>query len=291
MERDIPEEVAAFARRELGGDLEFQFAGWPHAESRIWRARLGSGDTFYVKEHAQPYLFARHLFACREWASRLPVNVPALVAVSDEGLKTLIFSEVPGEVMEGLELPREVELEVYRQAGAVARALHSLPLAAPENFDAGADFQATLEKYCALAEGLLAPSTLDWARGMAKDSAALFQGLSFVPCHRDLSPRNWLVDVRDDRPFFSLIDFERARPDLALYEFQRMWPDHFRHEPERQTAFFDGYGRSLSDRETTIMNLVVLRTSIATVWWARKNQDPAFEQTARTRIETLQRVL
>ena len=114
MERDIPEHVAAFARRELGGDLEFQFAGWPHAESRIWRARRASGDAFYVKEHANPSLFARHLFACREWAPRLPVNVPALVAVSDEDLKTLIFSEVPGAVMEGLELPRSLELDVYR---------------------------------------------------------------------------------------------------------------------------------------------------------------------------------
>lgn len=291
IERAIPEHVAAFARRTLGRDLEFQFAGWPHAESRIWRARRASGDAFYVKEHAKPYLFARHLFACREWAPRLPVNVPALVAVSDESVKTLIFSEVPGEVMEGLELPHSIELDVYRQAGAAARALHSLPHDAPSSFDAAADFQASFEKYCSLADGLLAPATIEWALGRAKDAAALFRGLSLVPCHRDLSPRNWLVDVRDGRPFFSLIDFERARPDLALFEFQRMWPDHFRHEPERQAAFFDGYGLPLSDRETTIMNLLVLRTSIATVWWARQNEDSEFERTARSRIEALEQEL
>lgn len=291
LERDIPEHVAAFARRELGGDLEFEFAGWPHLESRVWRARLASGDAFYVKEHATPNLFTRHLFACREWAPRLPVNVPALVAVSDESLKTLIFSEVPGTVMERLQLPSTLELEVYRQAGAVARALHSLPHAAPSSFDAAADFQATLEKYCALARELLARSTLDWALDRARDAAALFRGLSPVPCHRDLSPRNWLVDVRDERAFFSLIDFERARPDLALYEFVRMWPDHFRREPERQAAFFDGYGRPLSDQERVIVDLLVLRTSIATVWWARQNQDPEFEQTARSRIQALEHQL
>jgi Ser/Thr protein kinase RdoA (MazF antagonist) len=190
-----------------------------------------------------------------------------------------------------LKLSRSVELDAYRQAGAAARAMHSLPHDSTEIFEAAAHFQATFEKQCALAKELIARPTLDWALATATKSIGLFRGLPLVPRHRDHSPRNWLVDVRDGRLLFSPIDFERARPDLARYEFQRMWWDHFEREPERRSAFFEGYGRPLSDEEGAVVQLLVLRTSIVTVCWARQNADPAFEQTARETIEALKQRL
>jgi hypothetical protein len=110
-----------------------------------------------------------------------------------------------------------------------------------------------------------------------------------VPCHRDFSPRNWLVEAQDGRLEWSLIDFERARHDFKYVDFLRMWPDHWQGRPERREAFFRGYGRELSQDEEHRLKLAVLSTCVGTVPWARENGDPAFEAWARRTIERLRR--
>ncbi len=290
MERPIPEAVAEFVRARLGHALEFSFAGWPHTQSRVWRAARPDGSAFYVKHHAEPYLFERHSYACHHWVRQLPACVPAcvpeLVAASDAALGTMIFGQVPGRLLELVPLPPKLELDVYRDAGRVARAMHTLNCEDDPSFDAAADFTASAHDYCRRARGLVDNATLDWAADMLRDGSS-FKGHRRVPCHRDYSPRNWLVEVIDGRAKLCVIDFERARLDLGLYDFQRMWPDHFRARPERQRAFFDGYGAQLSPEDEHNLKLLVLRTSIATLSWAAAHADAAF---LRQAIETIEYV-
>jgi hypothetical protein len=284
VDRPIPEAVAEFARAELGRDLEFSFAGWPHTDSRIWRAARPDKAAFYVKHHDEPYLFARHLYACQHWAPKLPVRVPELIAASDAELRTMIFSEVPGSPLELEPLPPDLELDVYREAGSAARVLHALGCDAEPSFDAAEYVSSTFHDYCEKARGLIEGATLRWAMDALGDASS-FRGQRRVPCHRDYSPRNWLVQASDDRAELCLIDFERARLDLSLYEFQRMWPDHWRRRPDRQRAFFEGYGTQLSPEDEHNLKLLVLRTSINTLSWATAHGDPAFARQAAETIE------
>ena len=76
-----------------------------------------------------------------------------------------------------------------------------------------------------MSETRLDADLVSWARSILP-STELFGGEPCVPCHRDYSPRNWLVCEKSTGLQWSLIDFERARLDLGYADFQRpsIWP-------------------------------------------------------------------
>jgi hypothetical protein len=286
--KPIPAEVAAAVCAHFKRNLDFTFAGWPHGQSMTWRATDGRGPAVYVKVHAEPYLYQRHTRAYERWVPHLPCPTPEML-LSEESLLLMVFAELPGVPLENASLPLELELEAYETAGRVARVFHELP-ASPEEQpgDPGESAAQRMRDMIEAADGLLSNETLKWAESVGTDARA-FAGEQFVPCHRDYSPRNWLVEAQDGRLEWSLIDFERARHDFRYVDFQRMWPDHWRERPNRREAFFRGYGRELTLDEEHRLKLTFLRTCVGTVPWARDNGDPPFEAWARENLERLRR--
>ena len=287
-EKLIPADVVEIVRTHFKRDFEFTFAGWPHGQSMTWRATDDSGPAMYVKVHAEPYLYQRHTQAYELWVPHLPCRTPELL-FADANLLLLVFAELPGAPLENVALPLDLELLAYETGGRVASVFHELP--ASPNEQPGDPGEAAVQRMRDLIEraaGLIDDDTLRWVESVGMDPA-VFAGEQLVPCHRDYSPRNWLVAENDGGLDWSLIDFERARHDFMYFDFQRMWPDHWRDRPDRRAAFFRGYGRELTKDEEHRLRLTVLRTCVGTVSWARTNGDPAFEAWARQTIERLRR--
>jgi hypothetical protein len=253
-----------------------------------WRATDGSGPAVYVKVHAEPYLFQRHTQAYERWVPHLPCRTPELL-FADESLLLFVFAELPGAPLENVALPLELELQAYETGGRVASAFHELPASPDEQpDDPGEGAVQRMRDLIERADGLLSDDMLKWVDSVGTDHSA-FANERLVPCHRDFSPRNWLVAENNGSLEWSLIDFERARHDFIYLDFQRMWPDHWLGRPDRRAAFFRGYGRELTRDEEYRLKLTVLRTCVGTVSWARANGDPAFEAWGRQTIERLQR--
>jgi hypothetical protein len=219
---------------------------------------------------------------------RLSCRTPAILWAQAEEL-LVVFAELPGAPLEIRGLPIENELRAYETAGQVARELHAIRCEETTTVDAGADAAERMERFTAAAGDSLSIEVRDWLSAIEPDTEVL-SGESAVPCHRDFSPRNWLVDETSDGLGWSLIDFERARLDLRYADFKFMWPNHWKGRPERRSAFFAGYGRELSADEETRLRFTVLINCLGTISWARENNDPAFGRWALETIEDLYEV-
>jgi hypothetical protein len=277
--KTIPEPAAEAVRRHFGRDLEFWFAGWPHGQSLMWKAAGDGGPALYVKVHAEPYLYERHVAAFRDWVPQLPCSTPEVLFEDQEHL-LMVFAELDGVPLETASVSRETELEAYRVAGRVAKAFHHIELnESEEAWSAANAARNRMERYIAMSDGKLCPELLAWTKTVLPETE-LFRGERRVPCHRDYSPRNWLVSETNGQLQWSLIDFERARLDLKYADFQRMWPDAWKGRPDRRTAFFEGYGLDLSADEEKRLRITVLTNCLGTIPWAVSNNDPAFGQWA-----------
>jgi hypothetical protein len=61
--------------------------------------------------------------------------------------------------------------------------------------------------------------------------------------------------------------------------------------PELADAFFDGYGRRLSDDETALLTYRGALQAMGTVIWAREHGDPGFEQHGWRVLDRVRRTL
>lgn len=286
VQSEIPQEVAAKVRSEFRRNLDFAFAGWPHGQSMMWRATDGSGPTLYVKVHALPYLYERHLHAITDWIPLLSCDTPQLL-FRNEPLLLMVFAELPGEPLESATVDEAMDTRAYEMAGSSARSFHEIPVALGKRIEDPVEFAAKrLELVIELARGLVDEKTLEWVVSIASD-LSIFEDEHLVPCHRDYSPRNWLVSVEHGTLRWSLIDFERSKLDFKYMDFQRMWDDHWVDRPDRRKAFFQGYGRTLTSVEERKLKITVLLNRLGTIRWGIDNGDLDFANRAR---QTLQKI-
>jgi thiamine kinase-like enzyme len=143
-----------------------------------------------------------------------------------------------------------------------------------------------MQDFISMSGSALRPDLRNWVETVLPETE-LFDGEQLVPCHRDYSPRNWLVSEARGQLQWALIDFERARLDLRYADFHRMWPDVWKERPARRAAFFDGYGSELSSDEERCLEITVLANCLATIPWASANGDPAYGQWALDMLEEL----
>nr|WP_281377097.1 aminoglycoside phosphotransferase family protein [Deinobacterium chartae] len=257
---------------------------WEHGESEVWELRSASGPAF-LKRHRQRVKFEQECRAYLEWLSQLPPVTPRLLA-RDPALQAVLLSALPGVPLERLALDSGREQAHYRRAGAFLRALHALPCPTAHT-SVCAQVLQRLEAWEPRARGLLSAAELEFVRVRVRNLA----GLEFppaVPCHRDYSPRNWLVPP-GGAPELWVIDFEHARPELALQDLIRLRSREWVGRPDLEAAFFEGYGRDLSDLERFVMEALEALQALTTVVWAREHADVAFEAFGRAWLERLRR--
>jgi len=288
---DVPEytDVLDFAGQVLGPCTLEQDCSWAHGMSAVLRLRDARGVTWFAKRHRERDRYEAEVTAYRQWVPALSGHAPRLHAADDLQC-TIILSAVPGEqapwpAADPCALPvadRVAEQALQREAGMQLRRFHAAQPPLPWD-DWGAAKVAEFDGLMPVASHLLGNRDLALARAAVETLGGLACP-GRVPCHRDYTPRNWLV--RDGAQY--VIDFEHARLDVWLADLARLrlgiWPDR----PDLKDAFLDGYGRQLSGTDHAILQGVAALTATWLVVKADEIRQPDLGDAFR---EALRRLL
>ena len=201
-------------------------------KSSTCRLRTTVGSC-YLKVHHSPSHWHNEVHAYEYWASAFGKYAPKLLAVRDEAPLALVISELPGQILEGMQLPPSQEQAIWRDAGAALISLHDLgtgDLFGPclrdgtptEPFPQDARdyvslrFNHLIER--ATQGGYLTTEKLAtiWA---AYRLIPAFEGERPHPCHRDYCAANWLIS--QEGTWAGVIDFEFAYWDVRVADFSR----------------------------------------------------------------------
>jgi Phosphotransferase enzyme family len=270
--------VKEYAEQILGPcDLE-QDLSWAHELSVVLRLRDAAGGSWFVKRHADRIRHSAEVSAYRQWVPALRANAPRLRAVNDS-LATVILSAVPGEpapwpgadAAAQSETARVAEVALHRQAGKLLHRFHQAqPPVRWESF--GTAKLAEFDALAPLATALLGKRELGLARAEVEALAAL-PCPNRVPCHRDYTPRNWVVS--NGVPY--ILDFELAQLDAWLADLCRLHLGIWGTRPDLQEAFLTGYGRQLSTTDRAILQGCAVHTATWLLVKAREIRQRSLE--------------
>jgi tRNA A-37 threonylcarbamoyl transferase component Bud32 len=281
-------EAVEFAGRVLGRCAVVQDCTWEHRMSRVLRLRDRHGAEWFVKQHRDQNRYAAEVMAYRRWVPALGSQAPRLRSCDDE-LHAIIISAVPGTLAPWpapaaralLDRRRADELIIQRQAGAALQRLHRAepPLRWP---DFGLAKIGELDQLMPQAAGLLTGAKLGFARTQVRAMTAITTAVK-VPCHRDYTPRNWLIHDGT----LSVIDYEWARLDAPASDLARLHIGAWTGRPDLAEAFLDGYGRQLGDADHAILRGCAVITAIWLIIKARETAQPVFEQASKAALDQL----
>jgi Ser/Thr protein kinase RdoA (MazF antagonist) len=211
-------------------------------ETSIARVTAADGAEFVVKQHSSRAKHDREVHAYRHWTRALGSCAPELAAIDDQAM-IILLTALPGK-----SLPGNGTAAVFSRAGALLRRFHDA--APPVELPWFRDWVQDRGRYWASqARALLSGAD---ARIAASHIAALAQvpTLRGSPCHLDFQPRNWLVSQTGK---VCVVDFEHSRIDLTVRDFVRLRFRVWGARPDLQEAFFDGYGRALTEDEDELV--------------------------------------
>jgi Ser/Thr protein kinase RdoA (MazF antagonist) len=281
-------DLLEFAGQVLGPCELEQDHSWAHGMSAVLRLRDARGVTWFAKQHRERDRHEAEVTAYRQWVPALSGHAPRLHAV-DKLRSAIIVSAIPGELVPWPaadlraipDTDRLAEQALHREAGVLLRRFHDARPPLPWD-DFGAAKIAEFDGLMPMASDLLGNRDL----ALARSEIERLSGLPCpgqVPCHRDYTPRNWLV--KDGIQY--VIDFEHARLDVWLADLARLhlgiWPD----QPDLKAAFLAGYGRQLSDTDHAILQGVAALTATWLVVKAREIRQPALEDAFRAALQRL----
>lgn len=300
---DLGAELDGFVEAFTGPVAHLEDLSWDHGESMVWRVASSTRQAL-LKVHRQGRKFANEVTAYTRWlpllrpALEAGSRAPELLALRSEHPRALLLSWEPGELLESSELPRPLENSSHRRAGRFLRALHDLPVRDDDGLPLAEAYQARLASWARRTAGVVEDTVIDAVVAEAALALPFIETCSRVPCHRDFTPRNWLVHVlepnahsqvgnADAHTSLVVIDFEHARPDLYLVDLQRLWVGLWRRRPDLRASFLEGYGRQLTADEERALRQVSALWALSTVGWAREHGDSEFEHFGREVLEWL----
>ncbi|MFI6687991.1 aminoglycoside phosphotransferase family protein [Streptomyces sp. NPDC050485] len=216
--------------------------------SDLWEAEDSRGQRLVAKRHRSSESLRRETHAYRRAVYSLGADrAPRLVASSDTA-QTTVLTKLAGRTVpdQRHRLDSSVEWEVFHQAGTLLAQLH----AAPHDGDRARVLPA--EPWDALTDGLLNLINVYVPAHLATALRALLADQPSLPdpvvVHGDYTPRHWLWDSR--QRFLRIIGFGRSGIESPLRrELPRLLHGTLRGRPDLKSAFFDGYGRSLTSDE------------------------------------------
>jgi Ser/Thr protein kinase RdoA (MazF antagonist) len=259
------EAIVGCASRVIGPCEFEEDRSWEHRASVVLRLRDAGGGRWVVKRHRERGRYAAELAAYQEWVPGMGECAPRLRGHDDEG-QLLVLSALSGEPA----WPGDVAS--HRRAGGALRLLHEA-----EPGVAWDDFQmaklAEFEDLAPRASQALPVDVVDFVLTRILALAELEKAPVRVPCHRDYTPRNWLVD--GERLY--VLDFEFARPDVWVSDLARLDSGAWRGRPELRAAFLEGYGRVPDAEDEVMYGACAALTAIWLVVTGRECGRPALE--------------
>ncbi|MDF2372098.1 MAG: aminoglycoside phosphotransferase family protein [Rhizobiaceae bacterium] len=281
-----------FARREIGARVRIENCSRDFGRpSIVWRLTADDGSRTWLKHHEDEKLFQRELIGLEHYVPALGAqpwwSSPALVA-KDAETNVMLMTDVEGEALNTIAATADEEWTMFRLAAKFIRRLHALESCAPDASAATPDLRHRLENYLTSGLASIDDKTRKWTQGLI-DQACAAGPIAPVACHRDFSPRNWLM-AQSPTGIITLgvIDWERSGQDLWLYDAQRMVYDHWHDKPQLREAYFEGYGRQPTAAEQLQLDAICLVGAIASIPWAQKHRDTHFATLSREIIARIQ---
>jgi Ser/Thr protein kinase RdoA (MazF antagonist) len=242
----------------------------------VLRIRDARSQEFIVKQHDTRSKHDREVHAYWHWTASLGPSAPRLIA-ADSAAMTIVITRLPGQPCAG-----DPEAAINHQAGALLRRFHDTePARRLPWFPSWLDDR--VRYWSSQAENLLP----------AEDAAVVDSHIAALrtlgvpdglPCHLDFQPRNWLVDESGN---LSVIDFEHARTDLPARDLVRLrfrvWPSR----PDLHDAFFNGYGRRLTDAEDELVWHLGALDALTALARGHQTCDPALTTAGRATLRQL----
>jgi len=290
----LPQSLHDFAETHLGTISNTTFRGWELERSNVWELDSSKGKAYIKALNLRKY--RQELRAFETWLPNLEsygVQTPKLIAASEEievNKGVLIISAVDGVLVEGS--TSEFDVDVHEQAGKFLRAFHDIEFEDVDKVDLFSAYIKRFEGWSKQGQaqkgGGLEPTLYAWIKHHLDSTAPLLQNVSRVPCHRDYTPRNWLVNSATS---LGIIDFEHSNPDLWLADTHKLWSAYWIKQPELETAFWQGYGHTPSDDERLLsLKLATLENMVTTVW-SIEHGDKTYEAHGRKMLAHLQKEL
>jgi Ser/Thr protein kinase RdoA (MazF antagonist) len=214
--------------------------------------------------------------ALRVWAPLLGDGLAPRLRATVAERSLLVQDRLPGRA--GI----AATPDEFRQAGRLIARLHAAEPAEPDP-DYAARCADNLDGWLHRVPGIIAGADLDCVRARIALGAAMPPAVS-GPMHNDNQPRNWLTDAGGT---VRLIDFGKAKRDVQLRDFERMRSAEWLGRPDLRDAFFDGYGRTLTDVEEETLACVGAYAAATTILWARAHGDERFEEHGRRTLADL----
>ncbi|MFF9854128.1 phosphotransferase [Streptomyces litmocidini] len=268
-------EVREFAERAVGRITAWTDVSWARTASRVWRAQNASGGVWFVKIHQNARFHGREVAALREWVPGLGSAGPRLVA-ADATLRAIVLTAVEGRPLHGMVLPSDEERQVFRAIGELAARIHASPLPAAAPGTAPVVPHAKVERHLEGARPHLRPGDEEYVRSVV-DSAVRLPPVDAVVTHGDLQLRNLL---RADDGTLRVFDFERSETQSAVRDLVRLL-DHFEGRKDLYEAFFDGYGRPLTEDERARLLVETALDAVSGIAFGSKTGDPELVERGR----------
>lgn len=287
---DLRDELLAFATHVLGPCELIADCSWGHRMSSVIRLRDRAGVTWFLKRHNDRERYLAEVTAYHRWVFVLGRRAPRLRAFNDS-LGALILSAVPGEppawpaetIDDGSDGTLAKDAALQHSAGALLRQLHEGQPAVPWD-DFAAAKSEEFDQLAPIAAGLLTTSELAAARSQVSELTGQ-PCPGKVVCHRDYTPRNWLVDAGT----VYVIDFEWSRLDVWVSDLARLHLGIWATRPDLREAFMSGYGRDLAAADGAIMHGCAVLTGVWMLVKAHESGQRSFEDGSREALLRLMR--
>ncbi|MFD5032101.1 phosphotransferase enzyme family protein [Streptomyces sp. NPDC058220] len=244
----LPPSLRAWAERLLGPLSAVHDASQPRENSRVWEVTGSHGRRFFLKQSPSPKSYERETFGYQSAVPALGFGRAPQLVESDARHLALLLTAVPGTPLSQLALTPSEHRAAHRQFGALLRRLHGadkMPAQGRREAEAAAERTAAdVEEHLARAGDLLTDDRRTLVRRSADHVRGLSERLTSAHIHGDAQERNALWSGQ-----LAVIDFERSRYAPAVQDFVRLACGPWQDRGELRTAFFQGYGRPLTEAE------------------------------------------
>ncbi|MFJ9029434.1 phosphotransferase enzyme family protein [Streptomyces sp. NPDC102274] len=275
--KTLPPSLRVWAERVVGPLSAVQDTSHPRETSRVWDVTDSHGRRFFIKQSASAKFYERETFGYQSAVPALGFGRAPRLVETDARQLALLLTAVPGTPVSRLTLPGPEHRSAHRQFGVLLRRLHGtdkMPGAGRREARTALERLADdAEKHLARAADLMSESRRALVRRSADHVRKLTDLLAPAHIHGDAQERNALwtgpavpgqrtpgqrTPVRQTpgrqttRPasgHLAVIDFERSRYAPAVQDFVRLACGPWQDRGDLRTAFFHGYGRSLTDAE------------------------------------------
>ena len=254
-----------------------------HDKSLVLELKDSNGERWFLKYPRDKARFQREVTAYETVLASLGDRVPRMVG-SSLRYQCLLIAAAPGAL--AADGPGANDPIVHRAAGVWLADLHASAPAEPATEMVGEKFQRRSASLIARTVDLLEPSEVEFVRRATMEIPERSESVT-VPCHRDYSPRNWMVD---EHGTLRVIDFGLAGWDLAVRDFSRLAHRIWLFRPELREAFFAGYGRQLDEVEDRQLDGFVVMSAVRVMLRAHNQNDRAAVQRERRLLARLNAV-